>query len=257
MRLLDDFTPIIHELPGCTTKIYAIADVHIGAAEADLDGFERFINRVASEDNAYIVVCGDVINNGIRSANCPTNIYAETMPPQAQVDKAIEMLKPVAHKILGAVSGNHENRTRKAVDLDPMLTIMTHLRIEHLYRRHMAFMRIKLRNGGIHDTYAILLTHGKSENKKKRFDYAIEGVDAIIHGHTHSGLIGKNAKLVLSSNNVVKVKPFISLTATSWLNYGGYASEAMYLPQSTSDPQALVLEWTGSNNKAGTIRTIW
>ena len=43
MLMLDDFTPIIHELPGRTIKVWAVADVHIGARECDMDGFKRFL----------------------------------------------------------------------------------------------------------------------------------------------------------------------------------------------------------------------
>lgn len=33
MPMLDDFTPIIHQLDGRTIKVWAVADVHIGAKE--------------------------------------------------------------------------------------------------------------------------------------------------------------------------------------------------------------------------------
>lgn len=264
MRLLDDFTPIIHRLPGRSIKVYAIADVHIGARECDLDGFERFIKRVASEPDSYIVLVGDLVNNGIRSASCPTDIYDETMPPRAQVDKCVELLQPVADRILGAVGGNHEARSRKAVDLDPAYEVMALLRKPELYRRDMAFLRIVLDNSmaptrthGVRDNYAMLLVHGSTANKKRHFAYAVEGVDAIVSAHTHDGVVEKPARLVFTTRNNVLMKPLVSLTATSWLTYGGYGAAALYMPKSTSDPQALLLEYTGSNNKEGQIRVIW
>lgn len=255
--MLDDFAVIVHRLAGRSIKVYAIGDVHIGAAECDIDGFARFLKQVEHEPDSYIVLVGDLINNGLRSANCPTNIYEETMPPSAQIDKAVELLRPVADKILGSVGGNHELRTNKVVDIDPAHTIMALLGIPHLYRKNLAFLRIVLSKNGMHDRYALLLVHGKSEAAKKRFDATIEGVDAVISGHLHRGNISKPCRIVFSTQNRISIKPMISLTAVSWTKYGGYAARGMMTAAATSDPQALLLDYTGSNSKQGSIKVVW
>lgn len=255
--MLDDFQPIIHTLPGRTIKVWAVADVHIGAKEADVDGFERFLKQVENDADSYICLVGDIINNGIKDSL--TSVYEETMPPSAQIEKAVELLTPVADKILGAVSGNHENRTKRAVGVDVMAQVMTLLGKPELYRPNMAFVRVRLRNGKTRtkDTYSLLLVHGKTENKKRRLAYAVEGVDAIISGHTHNGIVEKPARIVFSGQNKVTVKPLVSLTACSWLSYGGYAARNLMLPSATSSPQCLVLEFVNTNDKRGTIRVAW
>lgn len=255
--MLDDFVPLIHNLAGRTIKVWPIADVHIGSKECEMDAFQAFLKDVNKDKDAYIVLCGDIINNGVKDSL--TNVYEETMPPSAQIDKAVELLRPLSHngKILGAVGGNHEARSRKAVDLDPMYTIMCMLRIPHLYRQNMAFVRLNLKNNGVQDTYNLLLTHGKSENKGKQFSRSIEGIDCYIQGHTHRGVATKPSKIVFSQKGVVSVKPIINLVGVSWLKFGGYASAAQYLPNATSDPQCLELEFTNSNNRQGRMRVIW
>ena len=256
--MLSDFTPIIHRLDGRTIKVWAVADVHIGAAECDLDGFKAFLKQVEKDPDAYICLVGDLVNNGLRSSSCPTDIYAETMPPSAQVELAAELLEPVKDKILGCVSGNHEHRTRKSTSIDIAAMIMTLLRKPELYRENMAFVRINLERGKTKDHYALLLVHGASANKRKQFDQgAIEGVDAIVGGHVHCGNVGKNMRLVLTQQNTVQVKNIVSLTAVSWLNYGGYGARALYMPKATSCPQALELEFTGTNARDGNIRVVW
>lgn len=253
--MLSDFTPIVHRLDGRTIKVWAVADVHIGARECDLDGFEKFIKKVASEDDSYIVLCGDLISNGIKDSL--TNVYDEVIPPQSQVDLAVELLRPISGKILGCVSGNHERRSKKHVDINPMGYICSLLRIPEIYRENMAFVRINLVRGKTKDHYALLLVHGKTLNKQKQLSYAIEGVDAIVGAHLHQGQVQKNARLVLSQSNVVTIRPIVNLTATSWLQYGGYAARSLLLPSATSDPQALQLEFTGSNKTRGQIRVVW
>ena len=250
-----DFSPIIHKLKGRTIRCYAVADVHIGSRECDLQGFEAFLRSVAREKDAYIVLVGDIINNGIRDSL--TNVYEETMPPSCQVERAFELLTPVKDKILGAVGGNHEARSRKAVDLDPMYTIMCMLGIQNLYRTNFAMLRIILANGNTKSRYALMLIHGKTANKRKNFEFAVEGVDAIVSGHVHEGSISRPARLVFTSRNSVVIKPLVSVVATSWLSYGGYAAAALYRPAATSSPQCLELEYTASNDREGQIRVVW
>lgn len=255
--MLDDFTPIIHTLPGRTIKVWAVADVHIGAKEANLSGFSSFLRRIEQDADSYVVIVGDLLNNGLKDSL--TNVYEETMPPHAQVEKAVELLTPVAGKILGCVGGNHELRTKRGVDIDIMAQVMTLLGKPELYRPNMAFIRVRLKNGekSTCDSYSLLLVHGKTENKKRRFAYAVEGVDAIISGHTHNGIVEKPARIVFTGQNKVSVKPLVSLTACSWLSYGGYAARGLMLPSATSSPQCLILEYVNSNDKRGTIRVSW
>lgn len=254
--MLDDFTPIVHRLRGRPVKLYAVADVHIGARECDLDGFSAFLKRIEGEPDSYLVIVGDMLNNGIRDS--VTNVYEETMPPRAQVDLAAELLEPVKGRILAAVGGNHEQRSVKAVDLDPLFQVFSILRIPEVYRQNFAFVRVILERGGTRDHYALYLTHGKTANKQRRFaQSAIEGVDAVIAAHTHNGSVEKHARMVLSTRNAISVKPLISMTATSWLKYGGYAARGQIIPSATSDTQALLLDFTGTNARDGQISVIW
>lgn len=253
--MIDDFTAIVHTLPGRTIRVWAIADVHIGSKECDLDGFEKFVKKVASEQDSYIVICGDLANNGIKDS--VTNVYDETMPPQSQIEKAVELLTPVSEKILAAVGGNHERRTKKAVDVDVMHYIMCLLRVPELYRPNMAFIRVVLEKGTTCDHYALMLTHGKTANKKKQFVSVVEGVDAVITAHTHTPDVLMPSRIRFATNNKIKVHNVISLTACSWLDPGGYSLAGLYLPQATSRPQCLELPFINSNDIKGVPRVIW
>lgn len=253
--MLDDFTPILHRLDGRTVRVWAVSDVHIGAKECNLAEFQKFLARIAADPDSYVVLVGDMLNNGIRDS--VTNVYEEIIPPHAQIDKCAEFLEPVKDRILGAVGGNHEARSRKAVDLDPMYAVMCILGCQELYRQNMAFVRVFLERNGIKDNYSLLLVHGKSERAKRNFAFSLEGIDAVISGHTHNGLIEKPARLCMTSKSRVVIKPLISMTATSWLDYGGYAAAALYRPAATSAPQCLELGFSGSNSHDGEIRVIW
>lgn len=164
----------------------------------------------------------------------------------------------MADRILAAVGGNHEQRSVKAVDLDPLFQVFSILRIPDVYRQNFAFVRVVLERGNTKDFYSLYLTHGKSASRQRKFaQAAVEGVDAIITGHTHSGMVERNARLVFGKKNQISIEPVISMTATSWLGYGGYAARGQLLPTATGCPQALLLDFTGSNNSKGNISVIW
>lgn len=253
--MLDDFTPIIHRLDGRTIKVWAIADVHIGAKECDLDGFKRFLKAVENDPDSYIVIVGDLISNGLKTSM--TNVYEETIPPSLQVDLAVDLLEPIKHRILGMVSGNHERRSKKDCDIDPLFTISAILRINDVFRQNMAFIRIILERGNTKENYALMITHGKSAAKKKAFTSICEGIDAAIFAHTHTPDITMPNRIRFTTSNRVVMHEVISLTCCSFLKTGGYSLSGLYAPQAVSRPQALQLEFSGTNARKGRISVIW
>lgn len=253
--MISDFEPIIWHLDGREIRVYAIADVHIGARECQLKEFKAFIKRISEDDDSYLVICGDLLNNCTRSS--VSDIFEEVYPPSVQIEIAAEILEPVKDKILGCVGGNHELRSRRETDLNPLYDVFVLIGKRGLFRENMCFIRVVLERGKTKNRHSLLLIHGKSASKRAKFDLAVDGIDAIIGGHLHAPETHKSGKLVFSENNTVSVKPFLSLTATSWLGYGGYASRSLLLPQSTADPQCLVLGWSGSNSRNGKISVAW
>ena len=258
--MLDDFTPIIHKLRGRTIRLWAVADVHIGSQFSDVAGFEKFLSKIAQDDDSYLVIVGDLLENATR--NSVGDVF-QSLPPSTQIDMAVRLLTPIAAKILGVVGGNHERRSKKDVDLDPLYAVCSMLRrsdgssLQDVYRPNMAFMRVRLVRGSIHHSYALMLTHGKTLNKRKQFVNVIEGIDAAITAHTHTPDVLMPSRIRFTENNKVNAHHVVSLCACSWLNPGGYSLSGLLLPQATSRPQCLVLEFPNSNSTNGKIRVEW
>ena len=114
------------------------------------------------EENSYIILGGDLINNGIKSS--VSNVYDETMRPREQKKLLVEMLSPLKDRILCAVSGNHERRSSREVDDDIIYDVMCKLDIEDVYRENLAFLKIQFgtarSDGKVNPTYVICITHG-------------------------------------------------------------------------------------------------
>lgn len=259
-----DFALITRKFPEREDiRIYPISDLHIGALEHNEDKFIQFRNRILEDNNGYVILNGDLINNATKSS--VSNIFDETMRPREQKRKAAELLEPLRDRILCCVSGNHERRSGKDADDDPTYDILCKLDLEHMYRENMAFVRVQMGkqdgNGLKNPTYIFAVTHGAgggmltggAVNRGERFGYAIDGVDALIIGHTHKPFVTHPGKIFVDArNDTVSVKPFWVVCSTAWMDYGGYAMQKMLNPSSIS-PQIIHL---AGNQKRITIEML-
>lgn len=264
--MLNDLDMITHEFAGNTT-IYPIADVHLGAMEHAETEWQEFIKKVESED-AYLILAGDLLNNGIRTCKF-VNPFDEKIRPRDAKRMMVEYLKPVKDRILCVVSGNHERRTYKDDDQDLTYDICAKLDIEHLYRENVAYMRLicgqrPYKNTKKNcNTYAFVVTHGAgggiytgaAVNRDERWGNTIDNLDCLVTGHVHKGFVTKPAKIVIDTRTgVVRMTNYVVVSCVSWLNYGGYAARGMLLPAHVCDPQALTLSSVRDSKK---ITTTW
>lgn len=239
-----DFDMIVRKFPEREDiTIIPIADVHLGAQECMEQEFISYIGTIAETPNTYIILCGDLINNAIKSS--VSNIYEEVYRPVEAKRMMAKILAPVRDRILCSVTGNHERRSSREVDDDATYDIMAKLDLEHLHRENMAFLKLQFgdpKNDGLRNpTYTMVVTHGAgggrltgaSINRNEQFGYAIDGMDAIVVGHSHRPAVTQPGKIVIDPhNNRVTIKPFKVITATSWLQSGGYSLQKMFTPTS-------------------------
>lgn len=260
---------IVRKIPQSDTiKVYPVSDVHLGSILHDKEGWQAFCRRVEQED-AFLILGGDLINNNTRHA--VGSPFEDYIRPREQKKMMVEMLTPIKDKILCAVSGNHEARTARDTDQDIMGDIMCKLDLEDYYAEDIAFLKLEIGRRITRDapitSYTMAVTHGSgggiytgaTVNRNERFGYTIEGIDALIVGHTHKGTISKPKKIVVdSNNNVIRTKQLVVVSCTAWQHYGGYAARKMLLPSSESDheqPQTLLL--CGCKKGTKRITAVW
>ena len=186
--MLPDFEIIQHNLyGGHDIVIYPIADVHLGAPDQMEQEFMQFLDRLKDEPNAYITLGGDLLN--VATKNSLSNVYRERYMFSEAKKMMAEMLEPVKDKILCAVCGNHERRTMREVDVDPMYDIMVLLGKEHLYRENIAFVTIrtgepntangKRRNGIYRPVYNLVVCHGSGGGVRQLLDNMASILDSL------------------------------------------------------------------------------
>ncbi|MBP5720410.1 MAG: metallophosphoesterase [Bacteroidales bacterium] len=246
--MLPDFEMIQHQfMGGHDITIIPVSDVHLGSPECMEQEFIQFVQKVKNTPNVYLILGGDLIDNGTRSS--VSEIFKATMSPSQQKKAMAKILSDVSDRILCFVPGNHERRSGKDADDDPVYDIAAKLDLEHLYRENIAFLKIQLglktgasghmSHGFDRPTYVITVLHGAgggiytgaAVNRNERFGYVIDGMDALIVGHTHKPFATQPGKIKIDPfNNKVSIKPFKVISSTSWLEYGGYAARQMLLP---------------------------
>lgn len=221
--------------------LHPVFDLHIGAQEFMEREWAAYKRSILDDPKAYVIVGGDMINNGIKSS--VTSVYEETMRPREQKRVLLEELTPLRDRIICGVSGNHEGRNDKEVDQNPLYDVFVKLDIEDRFRLNGAFCVLRFGDKRAcsrdNPTYQLGAFHGagggmyigSGANRVERYGAIVEGLDLIVTGHTHKPMNFPVGKLVFDSRNgrVVR-KQFRVLVATSWLDYGSYAMRKMLPP---------------------------
>ena len=262
----NDFIPVIHKFPEKDfneMRIIPLADAHYGSQEFNETLWHSTVKRIQDDPNCFCVLVGDLIDNGLK--NSLTNVYEATCSPRDQKEWLYNELLPIRSKVLAACGGNHERRSVRETDTDPLFDVMCRLGIEDVYRQNICFMQIRLtyiaadRQKGegkrerFHYSFSFAITHGagggqyigSSANRVQNFGMAIEGIDCLITGHTHKPVSFPVSKL-LFVNGCVQRKQFVVAVASSSLNYGGYPIQKL-MPPAAQTTTEIIMTW--SNHK--------
>ena len=110
---------IKHDSRSDVFRIIPLGDVHLGAAACDEELFKATVKDIEEDDNAYWIGMGDYcdfINR--RDPRYDPSAQTEWLhgvgdKSKAQRDRFLEIVKPIAHKCLALVEGNHETAIMK------------------------------------------------------------------------------------------------------------------------------------------------
>ena len=225
---------------GQDVNIVPLFDVHLGAPECREMEFIACVDEISKMPDTYVVIGGDMINNGVKNSKSST--YEETIPPHIQKREMANILYKIRDRILCAVSGNHERRSNREVNDLPLYDICAKLDIEHLYREYTAYLHICLgiekNESGVRaagrdrPSYTAIVNHGvgggmtgAAVNRTERYHH---NADLLITGHTHSPFDSYPTYTDLDPrlDNVYTVDQ-VNVKAKAWMKYGGYASGGM------------------------------
>lgn len=226
-------------------KIYTFADWHIGDSECNLKEIEEQIAEVRDDPNAYCILNGDLINNATKTS--VSDCYSATMSPMQQLEKLIELLRPIKNKIIAITNGNHERRTYKNDGIDIIKLVAKELKLDDKYADAGAVIFIRFGWNAMRKRkhwYSVYVTHGSGGGKRaggkvNRLEdlVGIVDTDIYIHSHTHLPFVMKQAFYRSDSiNSNVSIVDKLFVNTSAQLNYGGYGQIYEFRPSSIKTP---------------------
>lgn len=235
---LSDNIPISIKLP--ITKEYAdvyfLHDIHYGSELFDEKKWKKLKDIILNDDNAYVCVVGDVLENAIPGSK--SDMFSQTHSPAEQKEWATQQFKDLAHKILAVVPGNHENnRTTKVSGMYPLYDCCLLAGIGEKYRDTIAFVDVavgKYRGKITKQTHYVgQIQHVAKDLKNYHSCDYTDGIDFFASGHDHEAKDKPRAKLIYDPRNKIVYKRNVEcLNCGSFCSFGGYGAKGAFRPQS-------------------------
>jgi len=163
-------------------------------------------------------------------------------------------IEPIRTQIIGAISGNHEERLERYANFNPLQTFCDMNGIE--YAGYSAVLRFRIGThhvkGKIHPAVEYIFyahhttgggnTPGGKLNRIAKLREVFEGADALIGGHNHAKVFGQPEVAYLSKNGrgeaTLQYKKLDLIDSGSFLLYdGSYAEKDMMAPFTTGAPR--------------------
>ena len=235
-----------------SVELLVLADYHYADPNSDHDLIKRDIDYVATHENAYAILAGDIMNCAIKSSVSDT--YGDTLSPMDELAVCCELLQPITHKIVGIVGGNHEARHYKTNGVDMTYILARQLGIEDKYSSDSALVFLRVgADGGPRNhhrpvCYTVYLTHGTGGGRKEGGKIqrlvdlsSICDADVFICGHTHLPATLKTAFARPNpANSSITYCTKLFVNAAAKLDYGGYGDTLGFRPSCKDTPRILL-----------------
>lgn len=232
-------------------NVYTLADLHIGDPHCNDAEVRSLIDRVRDDPYGLCILNGDLMNTAVR--NGVSDVYGEILSPMQQIEYLVKLLTPIKDKIIGATTGNHENRVYKQDGIDTMGIVCKELGIFDKYAPEgiLVFLRFgtqanphRKEGRNPRQWYSIYATHGSGGGRKegakaiRLADMAsIIQADCMIHSHTHLPMVMKQSTYRVDAINCCAKKVQMTFVNTgAALEYGGYGQAQEYKPAAIAYP---------------------
>ena len=248
--------------------IYPLGDVHIGdkgftdASEEKLKGYIDFIKKTP---NAFAILQGDLLNCATRISK--SSPFEQKMDLKDQIAKAVELLKPIKDKILGAIDGNHETRMCDFAGYSPTISICERLGIDYMGDSVVYVVRMGChsKRGAPRTSFTLYSHHttggsgrtvGSKINRVGVMREIVANCDIYCGSHNHMlGAVPAVTQMINSTSGNVEVVRQMLVDCGGYLEWDNTYAERMMLPPLKMGSPRLHLIVKRSNDKAGKEET--
>lgn len=177
--------------------LYPIGDWHLGSLQSNQKFIKQVIQEIADNPRAKWVGMGDFMENAIIGSK--SDVYTQTISPEDQAKQIAEWLKPIKHKGLFMIGGNHERRSHRVTGMTPEEYISAEIGRKPTGERWVPYMGfscvavfqlMKSKNPNtffcyFHHNYGGGYTPGGKVNKAQQPRKICPTADATFSGHFH------------------------------------------------------------------------
>ncbi len=223
-----------HILEHDAITIVPLGDLHIGAPESN---FKNLLEEIRKYDEThYFLFLGDLIDNSLKDSI--GDVYTQTGTPEQCIEEVNALFAELRGRILGVVSGNHENRTTRHVGVDIIGMFCRDKKIP--YDKNTIILDVTVRHTTKDRNYLIYVGHGSGggrtlggkANAAKRLDEIVNNAEVYISGHTHQPMYWKDGYFAVDRyNKQVRMCERHHIVIPAWLDYPEYAESKLYAPQ--------------------------
>jgi predicted phosphodiesterase len=204
-------------------EVVFLGDVHYGSPQCDTNRFLGMVNYCV-KNNIYVLLMGDLLETATRES-VGAGVYEQDKIPQFQHEQMVDWLEPLAKKnlVLGALTGNHEERVYKSVGINLTKAMCRELGIKYLGDACWNTFKVG------QEVYTIYSLHGRTGarlqgttlNALERISPSFD-CDMLAMGHAHKCINAITLKQKVQRGQVVEVKQHLLVTG-HYLKYdGGY-----------------------------------
>jgi hypothetical protein len=160
-------------------------DCHIGSGDQDEEKFLRHLEWIKTSPYVLTWNGGDMVDNA--TVNSVADPNDSTLTPNEQFDHAKELMLEIRHKLMFAITGNHEARTKRLASFDMARLFAQVLNVP--YSQDYMFCTIRWRG----NNFRLLAHHGSGGAQspggilnaaRKDMPWA-HGIDLYWSGHLH------------------------------------------------------------------------
>jgi len=241
-------------------RIVPISDLHYGNPLCSIKHFIVTRDFIRDNDDVYTYLNGDLIEAVVLDS--AGDIFKQKLTPQTQRDDVVDLLKPIKDKILGCVTGNHEDRIYKRVGVDLSEDIANILNVP--YRPEGMLLKVIFGDGnkstmGKPFVFWGYTTHGYGGARTKaakavkveRVGYWIPRADFVTMSHDHVVNVAPDVDLIPDNRGYPADNGFISgkvtahrkelIKTNAYLKWGGYAEMYGFPPTDMATPVIYLL----------------
>lgn len=212
-------------------------DVHQGTKFCD-EVYAKESLDLTAERGVYIIGMGDLLETAVRDS-VGSGVYDQTSIVHEQIEIMTEWLRPHKDRIIGLLSGNHEDRIYDRVGIDVMRIMCKELNVNDLDTGRLICLQVGKQK------YSLYVTHGSSGatlpyTKIKQCLALQQYVDADLYAMGHVHAIDSHSRAVHTidekTKKIIEYEKIFVITG-HYLNYfGSYAHKKGLIPSKKGSP---------------------